>query len=172
MTFKTRPSQRQIRNTLNTWAWMANAKEGDAAPKMEAQPAPTTSTRKPSNPRRKLEAKVADEIKDWRMRRGDVRLWRNTVGAYPLPGNKGWLRYGLCTGSADFIGLRSVVVSPEMVGRRIAVFFALECKAEGGVLEPHQETWLNEVRDAGAIVGVARSAEEAEDVIRRWEEGK
>jgi hypothetical protein len=118
-------------------------------------------------PRAMREAGAADAIKEWRLMRADVRLWRNNVGAYPLPGG-GFLRYGLCNGSADFVGLRSVVVTPAMVGKRVAVFLALETKAPGKDADTHQDAWLTEVRDAGAIAGVARNAQEAEDLLARW----
>ena len=57
--------------------------------------------------------------------RGAVRLWRNNTGA--LVDQQGrFVRFGLCKGSSDLIGLRSVVVTPKMVGQRIAQFVALE----------------------------------------------
>jgi hypothetical protein len=47
--------------------------------------------------------------------RGPVRLWRNNTGA--LVDQQGrCVRFGLCKGSSDLIGLRSVVVTPEMAG--------------------------------------------------------
>lgn len=120
-------------------------------------------------PRAMREAGAADAIKEWRLLRGDVRLWRNNVGFYRV-GNRA-IRYGLCPGSADFIGLRSVVVSPAMVGKRVAIFFAVETKAPGLDADAHQDSWLTEVRDAGAIAGVARNAEEAEQLMARHMEG-
>lgn len=159
--FPSRPSQRAIRQQLAAMDTMANG----ATLVVEPPPAP-----RQSKPRAQREAGVSDAIKDWRFARGDVRLWRNNTGAYPLPGGA-WLRYGLCPGSADFVGLHSVTITPGMVGKRVAVFFALETKAPKGVVEAHQERWLTEVRDAGGIAGVARSAEEAEETLRRWMEG-
>lgn len=125
-----------------------------------------TYNRKPASER---EAGANDAIKEWRRYRPDVRLWRNNVGAYPLPGG-GMLRYGLCNGSADFIGLATVTITPSMVGKKVAVFLAIESKAPGKDAEAHQDTWLNEVKDAGAIAGVARNAQDAEDVLARWHE--
>jgi hypothetical protein len=159
--FPSRPSQRAIKRQLAALDTMANG-----ATLVIEPPAP----QRQQKPRAQREAGVSDAIKDWRYARGDVRLWRNNTGAYPLPGG-GWLRYGLCPGSADFVGLHSVVITPGMVGKRVAVFFALETKAPKGVLEPHQERWLNEIKDAGGIAGVARSAEEAEAALARWREG-
>jgi hypothetical protein len=57
--------------------------------------------------------------------RGPVRLWRNNTGA--LVDRQGRLvRFGLCRGSSDLISLRSLEITPELVGQRIAQFVALE----------------------------------------------
>ena len=57
--------------------------------------------------------------------RGAVRLWRNNTGA--LVDRQGRLvRFGLCRGSSDLISLRSLEITPELVGQRIAQFVALE----------------------------------------------
>lgn len=109
-----------------------------------------------------------DRLKDWRRTRGDVRIWRNNVGAYQYAPGK-YLRYGLCNGSADFIGLYSMIVRPEHVGKRVAIFFAPESKARGKDADSHQETWLQEIIDAGGIAGVARNGDEADRLIAMWE---
>lgn len=150
-----RVSRRAVRNQLRFMA-------GETV--ME-QPAPPRKTK----PRAEREAGANDALKQWRQYRLDVRLWRNNVGAWPLPGG-GWLRYGLCTGSADFVGLKTIEITPGMVGKRVAVFLAIESKAPGKDAEAHQQTWLDEVRDAGAIAGVARNAQEAEELLARWVE--
>lgn len=36
--------------------------------------------------------------------------------------------YGLCTGSSDLIGWTPVIITPEMVGKKVAVFTAVEVK--------------------------------------------
>lgn len=153
-----RISRRDVRNWQQGMAALAHG----TVPVFEAAPAP-----RKMKPRAQREAGANDALKEWRLYRPDVRLWRNNVGAYSLP-DGGWLRYGLCNGSADFIGLRSMIVTPGMVGKRVAVFLAIESKAPNKDAEGHQQKWLNEVRDAGAIAGVARNAQEAEDLIARW----
>lgn len=96
--------------------------------------------------------------------RGPVRLWRNNTGA--LRDQRGQLvRYGLCQGSADLIGYRSVVVTPEMVGQRIAQFTAVEVKAATGSTTPEQEAFLRLVAEAGGVAGVARSVDDAVALI-------
>ena len=94
--------------------------------------------------------------------RGDTRLFRNNVGT-------GWqgnpprpLRAGLCKGSSDLIGWRSIEITPDMVGQKVAVFLAIECKAtKGGRVSVDQQRFIDAVQDAGGIAGVARNVEEA-----------
>jgi hypothetical protein len=150
----TRPTKRAIAARL---AFMGGSTQ------MPAQPKPRKRAAYEDR-----EESSNDQLKEWRRQRGDVRLWRNNVGAYPLPSG-GWLRYGLCPGSADFIGLYSLIVRPEHVGKRVAVLLAIESKARGKDAEDHQDTWLKEVIDAGAVAGVARNADEADQLIRTWE---
>jgi hypothetical protein len=153
---RTRPSKRYLQ-----------AYDAFASGDLTKMPSPVAAKPRVSKPRAQREAGANDALKEWRRYRPDVRLFRNNVGAYRLP-NGGWLQYGLCRGSADFIGLQSVTITPGMVGKRIAVFLAIESKAPGKDAEEHQQTWLDEVRDAGAIAGVARNAQEAEDLLARW----
>lgn len=92
--------------------------------------------------------------------RGPVRLWRNNTGA--LVDQQGrFVRFGLCKGSSDLIGLRSVEITPEMVGQCIAQFVALEVKTPQGVLSPEQRAFLRLVRQLGGVAAVCRSVEEA-----------
>ena len=118
--------------------------------------------------------------------RGEVRLFRQNVGrgwvgnSTPFrsrqtitvgPGdvlvrNARPLIAGLCPGSSDLIGWRSVEITPEMVGKRIAVFAALEVK-DRGKLTTEQANFLRVLADAGGIAGEVRSVEDAEAVLRR-----
>jgi hypothetical protein len=101
-----------------------------------------------------------------------VRLWRNNVGGlYDQRGR--YVAYGLgshggsvLSGTSDAIGLHSVTITPDMVGRRIAVFVAIEAKDKG---EPsaEQRTFLTVVHQAGGIAGVAHSVEEAQQILDR-----
>jgi hypothetical protein len=96
--------------------------------------------------------------------RGAVRLWRNNTGA--LVDQQGrFVRFGLCKGSSDLIGLRSVVVTPEMVGQRIAQFVALEIKAPQGVVSPEQQAFLRLVQQLGGVAAVCRSIQQAQMVL-------
>lgn len=87
----------------------------------------------------------------------DVCIWRNETGQAKHIGPRGrpqHVRYGLCVGSADLIG-----VGP---GGR---FLALEIKTETGRVTPEQTMFLDLVRSKGGIAAVVRSVDEALAVI-------
>lgn len=75
------------------------------------------------------------------------------------------LHAGLCPGSADLIGYRTVTITPEHVGQTVAVFAAVEVKSATGRPTPEQTTWLQHVSAAGGRAGVARSVEDAERIL-------
>lgn len=93
--------------------------------------------------------------------RPDLRLFRNNTGTLPDPKTGRPVQFGLARGSADLIGWRTIVVTPDMVGQRIAVFTSLEIKTSTGRLTPAQHNWQAAVRSAGGIAGVARSVGDA-----------
>ena len=92
------------------------------------------------------------------------RLFRNQVGAYALANGR-YLRSGLAPGSADLIGWTPVTVTPDMVGRTLAVFTSIEAKAPGGRVQENQLAWLDAVLAAGGIAGIARSAEDVNRIL-------
>lgn len=121
-------------NDLHTWAadWhIPPAAIPDLMRRLGATSAPPA-------PGRGSESKVQSEVR-LAAPRHDLLLWRNNVGA--LLDQRGVpVRYGLCNDSAalnariksaDLIGLRKRLVTPEMVGSHIGQFTSLECKAEG-----------------------------------------
>ena len=68
------------------------------------------------------------------------------------------ITWGLCPGSSDLIGIRPVVITPEMVGQTIGVFVALEVKKPGGRVTKNQQQFLDHVNDLGGIGVVVRGA--------------
>ena len=76
-------------------------------------------------------------------------------------------RSGLPVGFPDLFGFRTVTVTPEMVGRKLAVFAFLEVKKPGGRTSMAQEKMHAFLRGAGAVGGVARSAGEAVTLLQR-----
>jgi len=91
---------------------------------------------------------------------GSTRLFRNNTGTLRDQHGRP-VSFGLCKGSADLIGWRTVTITPEMVGQQVAVFTSIEVKTPTGRLKPEQQQWLDAVQAAGGIAGVARSVEDA-----------
>ena len=90
-----------------------------------------------------------------------ARIFRNQVGSLPDPRTGRLVTFGLAKGSADLIGWRTVVVTPEMVGTRLAVFTSIEVKTPTGRLTPQQRNWQAAVLAAGGFSGIARSVSDA-----------
>jgi len=95
-----------------------------------------------------------------------LRLFRNQVGQLPDPRTGRPVQFGLARGSADLIGWRTITITPDMVGTKLAVFTSIEVKTPTGRLTPSQCVWLGTVRSAGGIAGVARSVRDAEEILR------
>ena len=96
-----------------------------------------------------------------------IRVFRNNVGLYQHPKTGNWIRYGLCVGSADLIGWREIVITPDMVGTKVAQFLSVECKApkknikEGSA----QDAWFFAVKRAGGVALVARSVDDVKHLL-------
>jgi len=98
--------------------------------------------------------------------RGDARLWRNNVGRTQdiVPPHR-WIHYGLCVGSSDLIGLSSVIITSHDVGRRLAVFAAVEVKSQRGRATREQQSFIDTVSSLGGLAGIARSVEQARTIL-------
>lgn len=81
------------------------------------------------------------------------------------------LRAGLCVGSADLIGWTTLTVTSDLVGRQLAVFTAVEGKTGKTRVTTEQKNFLTAVRDSGGYAGVARSVDDAVDIINGWPNG-
>jgi hypothetical protein len=112
---------------------------------------------------------------------GSTRLWRNNVGtgwagpstrvsagniravaAALRPGDvvvRGGrpLHAGLCVGSSDLIGYRTV--------GGVAQFVALEVKSSTGRATPEQQRFLDHVASAGGCSGIVRSVSDAQCIL-------
>lgn len=90
-----------------------------------------------------------------------AKIFRNNVGFATYP-NGAVVKYGVCNpGGSDIIGFTPVTITPDMVGKQVAIFTAIECKTEKGKLRPEQTNFLNAVKKAGGYAGVATSEQEA-----------
>jgi hypothetical protein len=95
----------------------------------------------------------------------EIRLFRNQVGQLPDPRTGRPVQFGLARGSADLIGWRTITITPDMVGSRLAVFTSIEVKTPTGRLSPAQRNWLGAVHKAGGIAGVARSVADSLHIV-------
>ena len=105
-----------------------------------------------------------------------MRLFRNNVG-------KGWvgklikstresitlvgyrpLNSGLCVGSSDLIGWTTIEITPEMVGRKVAVFTALELKTKKLQATKEQLNFIEQIQIAGGIAGIVRKIEDVQEI--------
>lgn len=78
-----------------------------------------------------------------------ARVWRNNTGVL-LDSNRRPVRFGLCVGSSDLIGLT-----------RDGIFLAIECKRSvGGRVTEQQEHFLSCVRSMGGVAILARSGQD------------
>ena len=94
-------------------------------------------------------------------------LFKNNVGMYTTP--EGYVvRYGLCKGSSDLIGWTPVIITPEMVGKKIAVFTAVEVKKNKygsyGATDD-QKLFISAVKNNGGYAGVADCNKDLEEII-------
>lgn len=95
------------------------------------------------------------------------RLFRNHRGKHLTLDGKRVVTTGLFPGASDLIGWTAVVVTPDMVGRKIAIFTSIEVKVGKGEATEDQRGWLDAVENDGGIACVARSEEEAAAAVLR-----
>ena len=129
------------------------------------------------------ESKIQTDIRD-KLSNGRVRLFRNNVGqglmishkhsftgqaiitkvidlVRSLGGHAQRIRFGLAVGSGDLIGYQTVTITPEMVGRQVAVLLSCEVKTEKGPVREEQYRWAAHINSVGGIAVIARSLDAA-----------
>lgn len=106
-----------------------------------------------------------------------ARLFRNNVGNFwsgrPVkskPGivalkNPRRVQCGLANGSGDLIGIRTITIREEDVGKQIGQFVSLEVKGERTRTKDEQIAWAEFVRKRGGLAGIVRTIEEAEAIL-------
>lgn len=108
---------------------------------------------------------LAGAGKPQRLANGDVLV----PGGRPVALGFGLVDGKAVPGQADLNGFLSVVVTPQMVGKRLAVFAALEGKrTEGGRTSDDQINYIAQVRAAGGIAGVANTPAAAQALFTDW----
>lgn len=109
-----------------------------------------------------------------------IELFRNNVGAFKDQTGR-VVRYGLYNDSpalakriksSDYIGITPVIITPEMVGRRIGIFTAIETKPSDWVFRDSDERAVAQkafhdiVKTAGGLAGFARSVGEFRNIVK------
>jgi hypothetical protein len=107
------------------------------------------------------EAAIQQQIR-LALSRAGVVAFRNNIGAYMDPKTGRPVQYGVCNpGGSDLIGWTPVCITPDMVGKTVAVFTAVEVKTPKGKPTEHQLNFITQVLRAGGFAGIARSPGDA-----------
>lgn len=70
------------------------------------------------------------------------------------------VEFGLVKGSGDGVGWHTISITPDMVGRSVAVFVSLETKSRAGRATKEQLNWLHQVNAAGGIALLINDADQ------------
>jgi hypothetical protein len=110
-------------------------------------------------------------------KRPNVKLFRNNVGvAYygvkmivegvgEVLTKLSRVTYGLFVGSSDMIGWTETVITPDMVGSKVAVFTSLEVKRPKKQPTKEQNDWLDAVKKGGGIAARVDNAGQALELL-------
>lgn len=94
--------------------------------------------------------------------------WRNNTGV--LRDERGRpVKFGLCEGSSDLIGITEVIITADMVGKKIGRFTAIEVKQLGKRPTDDQSRFLDVVKARG---GAATWVTSVDDVAPWLEKAK
>lgn len=126
------------------------------------------------------ESDVQQEIQLAAMIQG-TQLWRNNSGE--LRDREGRpVRYGLgnvskkinkIIKSSDLIGGTQVVITPDMVGKTIFIFTAIEAKSNDRKIQKDERyqaqlNYINLVKSKGGIAGFAQSVQQFKIIIKEY----
>ena len=95
----------------------------------------------------------------------DLRMFRNQVGQLPDLRTGRPVQFGLAKGSSDLIGFKTVEITEEHIGQKLAQFVSIEVKTQKGKPTEIQKNWLQCIKSAGGISGIARSIEDAKKIL-------
>lgn len=94
----------------------------------------------------------------------NVRGMFMTLGRNPRKMKAGWL----IPASPDLLGYHSLVITPEMVGKRIAVAMYIEAKTPDGFVAKEQQHFIDRAVKDGAIAGIVRSGKQMEIIFTNY----
>ena len=75
---------------------------------------------------------------------------------------------GFPKGSSDLIGWTAVQITPNMIGKTVAVFTAVEAKTENVSVTKEQKSFINAVNESGGIATVARKLQDMFDAMTNY----
>lgn len=112
------------------------------------------------------EAEIQQQVR--LLSRGNVRLFRFQCGHFELADGRR-ITVGV-PGMSDLQGWKSVTITQDMVGQRIAVYTALEIKAPGHRTKKDrlekQLAFIEIVKQHGGIAGMCESVEQAQELLK------
>lgn len=110
------------------------------------------------------EAELQQQIR--LLSKGDVRLFRFQCGHFELKDGRR-ITVGI-PGMSDLQGWKSITIGPEHIGKTLAVYVAIECKSEKGRATDAQIEFIQTVSRMGGMAGIARSVDDAKEIIGVW----
>lgn len=112
------------------------------------------------------ETSISNEIMITVAKHGCI-LFKNVRGMFLTLDGKRKVRAGLSIqGSHDLIGYKRITITPDMVGKTVAIFTSMEVKVPGGLVSTPQWTFRDTVRLHGGIAGIVHSPDEAISLLQ------
>lgn len=93
------------------------------------------------------------------------QVWLNPGDVVVMQGR--FFKAGLCVGSSDLIGLKSTEITAEMVGKKIAVFTAVEVKTKTGIASKEQIAFVEMVNNLGGIGMIVNNEVDALEFLNK-----
>lgn len=94
-------------------------------------------------------------------------ILKNVRGLFWTLDKKRKVRAGLLiNGSSDLIGGTRKIVTQDMVGKQVFIWTCIEVKTVTGVASREQKDFVQFVRENGGYAGIARSPEDALEIIK------
>ena len=94
-----------------------------------------------------------------------VNQWNDKGVTYVTLSKARIMSMGGVKGMSDLTGWRSVTITPDMVGQRVAIYTAVEVKTPKGKISPDQKRFTKNVNDAGGIGIVIRSEDDDPELL-------
>lgn len=95
------------------------------------------------------------------------------IGARPITLGLGLLNNDPVVGAGDLIGWTTRIITQDMVGKRVAIYTAIEAKVEDSAVQKKtahksksQKNYIHQVRQAGGLAGFASTETEALQIVQ------